>query len=141
MQSILIALLLLSSCANALHKIDHEVNYTIKYKAEKVDYWQTAEETAELKTGDCEDFAVLKYKKMVDSGVLETSISFLIVQINNSDSYHAMIKVDGKYYDSYLKARGVKDNDFKLIEEFNINGVIKSNTNTSYYPKFIKAIR
>ena len=34
-------------------------NFTYQDEAEGVDYWQTPEETAKLKKGDCEDWAIL----------------------------------------------------------------------------------
>jgi predicted transglutaminase-like cysteine proteinase len=51
-----------------LDKANLFVNKLIKYKAEPegVDIWQEPEETLALKTGDCEDYAILKYRLLMD---------------------------------------------------------------------------
>ena len=141
MKLILIALLALTSCASELHRIDNEVNRSIEYKYDTVDEWQPASETDTLKTGDCEDFAILKYQKMIDMGIDQNSIYFLIVKLKGSKSNHAMLRVGDKYYDSFMQSRGIKNSDFEVIEEFTNEKITVSNASYSYYPKFLNAIK
>ena len=50
-----------------LAKANETVNRLITYLEEpEGDYWQQPAETLELKTGDCEDFAILKYRLLME---------------------------------------------------------------------------
>lgn len=111
---------MLASCAsNELAKINNSVNSQIQYKSDESDYWQTPNETETLKTGDCEDFAILKWKEFIDSGINEEDIDFVLVQLNNSKTWHLMIYHNGIYYDNTKWNRWYYDEDFVLIERFN----------------------
>ena len=117
----LIILILLSSCASEVRRIDNRVNNMIEYKFDDVDYWQTPEETLNLKTGDCEDYAILKWQMMVDAGINSDDIYFIMIYFPEIDSYHLMLEYNGKYYDSAMKNRGRYNKDFVLIEKFTAN--------------------
>ena len=59
-------------------------NKKIEYKKENnIDIWQNPKETWELKTGDCEDFAIAKYYDLIDLGVDKEKLSLLWVIMNN----------------------------------------------------------
>jgi len=49
--------------------INDAYNYTIRYKTDAKDHWQTPKETARLRTGDCEDIAIAKYFECIDQGI------------------------------------------------------------------------
>lgn len=48
----------------------------------KVDVWQTPKETIGLKTGDCEDYAIIKYFDLINSGVDSKKLYLAWVIIN-----------------------------------------------------------
>jgi hypothetical protein len=71
------------------------------YKSEKKgeDYWQTPEETAKLKTFDCEDASFFSEKVLKDLGYQDVK-SMAIYGIENGKSYfHAIciFKINGKW--------------------------------------------
>lgn len=70
------------------------VNSEIEYKAEaeKQDHWQTVEETFELGTGDCEDYALAKYELLRQQGVK----SYIAYSVTPDDQAH-MVTVIGDY--------------------------------------------
>ena len=90
-------------------------NFTYQDEAEGVDYWQTPEETAKLKTADCDDFALYAQKVLQNLGYEAIAIA-----IKGKDKYfHAICIVkmeNGKYrffsnqYYSYFK-------DFESVNE------------------------
>ena len=89
-------------------------NFTYQDEAEGVDYWQTPEETAKLKTADCDDFSLYAQKVLQNLGYETVAIA-----IKGKDKFfHAIcvIKVNGKYryfsnqYYSYFK-------EFETINE------------------------
>lgn len=51
-----------------LENVNKEVNSAVTYKAHPEAAWQTPAETEYLKTGDCKDFAVDKYYKLLALG-------------------------------------------------------------------------
>jgi len=90
-------------------------NFTYQNEAEGVDYWQTPEETAKLKTFDCEDASLYAQKVLQNLGYEAVAIA-----IKGKDKYfHAICIVkmeNGKYryfsnqYYSYFK-------DFESVNE------------------------
>jgi predicted transglutaminase-like cysteine proteinase len=68
-------------------------NKSIVYKDEPIsvsgkslDFWQTPRETLSKKSGDCEDFAIIKYYDLIASGIEKEKLSLAWVVINNNDS-------------------------------------------------------
>ena len=61
----------------------------IEYKSDDGDSWQTSTETMELGTGDCEDMAILAYRALCDSALVE-------------------------YYDMDVRVRIVRESEFVL---------------------------
>lgn len=115
-----LVLLMCASCAsNEIARINTDVNNKLTYKSDAGDYWQTPKETQLLNTGDCEDFAVLKWSKLIDSGIDERSIYFVLVNMNGEFNNHLMLSIDNAYYDLTSWNRWFYDGDFTLIEKFN----------------------
>lgn len=98
-----------------LNKINNEVNEQIIYKdtERNRDYWQTPAETTRLHTGDCEDFAIMKWHQLLKHGIPETDMWFLL-GFNTNNQMHATLQVlmDGRFY--YL------DNEIGDINRSNI---------------------
>lgn len=61
------------------------VNAAIRYQAEApgVDIWQTPAVTLARLTGDCEDFAILKYALLAASGLSEQRLRIVVGQIKS----------------------------------------------------------
>ena len=57
-------------------RINDSINDQITYKGERRprDHWQKPEETMELGTGDCEDFAILKMHLLLEAGFSEKNV-------------------------------------------------------------------
>jgi hypothetical protein len=49
---------------NVVDAFNLAINKRIKYTPDLKNEWQTARRTAELRTGDCEDFAIIKYASL-----------------------------------------------------------------------------
>ncbi len=108
------------SCAsNEIARINTDINNKLTYKPDEGDYWQAPKETRLLNTGDCEDFAILKWSELIDSGIDESSIYFVLVNMNGELANHLMLSVNGAYYDLTSWNRWFYDDDFTLIEKFN----------------------
>jgi len=74
----------------------------LSYKSDKEvygkSYWQTPEETYRLRTGDCEDFALLFMYLTEKNLGLETEL--IIVGYNSSSANHAVVGVGGQWYET-----------------------------------------
>ena len=58
--------------------INRRVHSMIKYKSDgKIDLWQSPTETSLKRTGDCEDFAILKYYLLKNKGI-EARIAYVM---------------------------------------------------------------
>lgn len=67
-----------------------------RYQGEIPDYWQSAEETLNLKTGDCEDFAILAQSVLKNLGI---DSDIVIIKFRGLKECHAvcMFKINGFY--------------------------------------------
>lgn len=63
----------------SLRELNSWVNRQISWKRDPKDIWQTAEATWLLKTGDCEDFALLKEALILKNGLADEDQLFLTV--------------------------------------------------------------
>lgn len=85
---------------DTLDNINLFVNRNTKYVADvlgwnKLDYWQTPEETERLGRGDCEDYALLKAKKLLLAGANQEAMRLLIVEPRHDPkSRHAVLAVN-----------------------------------------------
>jgi len=68
----------------------------LTYKIDDIDNWQTPTESLRKGTGDCEDFALLMLESLRLTGIRG---EFVIVHIAGSSANHAIVYVDGIYYD------------------------------------------
>lgn len=79
-----------------LQTLNAQVNWALSYKDDgKRDYWQTPEETELLKSGDCEDYAILKLAKLRELGVNWDSLrlSYGVYFIGRVTQAHMVLKV------------------------------------------------
>ncbi len=111
----------------------------IEYKSDEEqwgveEYWQTPEETLSLRTGDCEDFAILLCTLLRAYGIAEEQI-YVAVGIDNDGYGHAFL-IENWYLDGEWRAiepqvgtqtfppgRRFKDYslaDFKLLRDYEI---------------------
>lgn len=95
---------------NTIEEINSYVNKTISYKSDNIDYWQTPDETLSSKTGDCEDYVILKRAMLkrlgIDSMML---VGFDVAYRIN----HAILLVDDKVLDNVTdKILKLKDIQF-----------------------------
>lgn len=67
-----------------------------RYQGEIPDYWQSTEETLNLKTGDCEDFAILAQDVLKNLGI---DSDMVIIKFRGLKESHAvcMFKINGFY--------------------------------------------
>ncbi len=79
------------------------VKNNVKYTSDKGEHWQWANETVALKTGDCEDGAILMANMMLKAG-----IPYWRVRLNAGD-----VKGGGHAYVTYLRE---KDNKWYVLD-------------------------
>jgi transglutaminase-like putative cysteine protease len=67
----------------AVAQMNLRINQEIKYQEEPpgADVWQTPEETWAIKSGDCEDYAILKYALLRKAGLPETAMMIIVGEI------------------------------------------------------------
>ena len=108
-----------------LKEVDLYVNHNITYQSEPqgVDNWQTPEETLTLKTGDCEDYALLKMWILQQLGVNERDM-YIEQGINETTSeFHAVLEIiDGShvYYLDNMQ-EDLTHNSIKPLGAYTIN--------------------
>lgn len=68
-----------------VEKVNNFVNVEISYSPEAPgeDNWQSPLETMQLKTGDCEDYAILKYSLLRSLGYDQNSLRLIYVFMNS----------------------------------------------------------
>lgn len=79
-----------------LDSVNLFTNKEIEYTKEPKDYWQFPHETQEKKTGDCEDYAILKAWRLSKYGVPCSDMELGYFKTPN-DTYHMMLLVKGTY--------------------------------------------
>ena len=91
--------------ADHLGKVNAWVNRNVEFADDKTlygrpDYWATAGETLRRMKGDCEDFAILKYQFLVDSGFDPGSLYLTLVwdPVRRRDHAVLIVKLDGGHY-------------------------------------------
>ncbi len=101
-----------------LQDVNALINSSVMYQTElpPADVWQTPEETARLKTGDCEDFAIAKYYALAKDGV-DPKDMYVVVGLyegkgkDKSKQAHAVLQValGGDRYALDLRHDGRED--------------------------------
>ena len=78
--------------------VNKSVNSQITYNEDivtyrKADYWASAQETLRRGWGDCEDYAILKYKLLLKLGVPAKSMSLVVLKDTSRNLYHAVLAI------------------------------------------------
>lgn len=108
-----------ASFAKRLTTVNALVNTQIRYiqdrqNYKRTDYWAPASQTVALGAGDCEDFAILKYKLLVKAGIPESSLSLVILKDTAKRVYHAVVAVHtnrGNYILDNLRQKVYRDRE------------------------------
>lgn len=80
-----------------LDSVNLFVNKYVQYRSDqavwgKPDKWQTPDETEKLATGDCEDYAILKARKLVKNGANPKAMQLLLVRTRqNPEGSHMVL--------------------------------------------------
>ena len=93
-------------------------NITYTYDKEihnKYDYWQTPIETVELKTGDCEDYAILSGELLKEIGVKSVLVG-LQTSLTKSGHGICIFKYNSETY-SILDCGNLKETPYRTIRE------------------------
>ena len=116
--------------ARRIEAANRAVNSVLSYREEDPnaadsDYWQTFMETIDRGTGDCEDYAIMKYHVLRAMGVRPEAMTLLVLKNASTGQYHAVLAVslDGKnlILDS-LTDRILEDDvagDYRVLFSFN----------------------
>lgn len=88
------------------------------------DVWKTPEQFKKDKGGDCEDFAIARYYRLLDYGFKDSEMEIAVVRIIDSNQIHAILLVHVGPDTWYL------DNMEKEIQNWNRR---KSEFNVYYY--------
>jgi hypothetical protein len=81
-------------------RLNKTINATIRYTAEAVDEWQAPQRTWEVRTGDCEDLAILKYAILRHHGVNEADLALVLGHLTTPIRQgHAFLTCAGKVLD------------------------------------------
>jgi predicted transglutaminase-like cysteine proteinase len=80
--------------------INQKINGIVRYKTDGAgqDHWQSLHETLDLKTGDCEDYAIAKYTLLHELGYRDLRIQ--VGRLSRSGKPHAWVEV--KIDDTWL---------------------------------------
>lgn len=110
---------------NEMNNIHNEIAYKSDIEAWNKEYWQSPDTTLILKTGDCEDFAILMmdniYKKYLTQSFLLIIYSPELRQ--NGNPYHALVMINDQIYDPTLNI--IPDYNFVILNKYSYNEVIK----------------
>ena len=79
--------------ANAVNR---QVNAHIVYKRDAenygvVDYWATPQEILDRRSGDCEDYAILKMALLRELGVAESDMAIVVLRDETKNLFHAVL--------------------------------------------------
>lgn len=87
--------------------INYKVNKLIQYKRDNGEHWQLPEETRRLRTGDCEDYAILKAKELIESGVDPEILKIGVVRTRKSEGLHAVLLVPSRQRKGWFRRKWV----------------------------------
>lgn len=90
----------LSMNFHGYHEVNDFVNRTISYVQDVRDEWQSPNETLSKKTGDCEDFALLKYA-ILKNRFPNTKLAYSMILIGGKAEPHVVVLLDNKVLDNY----------------------------------------
>lgn len=84
-----------------LRKINGQINRLITFKGDSENNWQTPNQTRKLRTGNCKDYAVMKYYELVAVGAHPENMLVVVGIYKPLNELHAVLQVrleDGKIY-------------------------------------------
>lgn len=120
------------SIEKTIKKINDFVNSTVKYVPEDPqlpEIWQSPWETLRLQSGDCEDYAILKYyilrEIFRDYENFDLRIIYVFIKKNNEQIPHMMTAVKFQSHDDYFLLDNVTD-EIKLSAERKDVGIVFS---------------
>ncbi|MDY6894361.1 MAG: transglutaminase-like cysteine peptidase [Thermotogota bacterium] len=104
----------------SIEQINIFVNFYIRYKKDdEKNTWQYPQDTYLLRTGDCEDFAILK---MVMANYYLNIIGEIYHIKNKDNTYHAVFVYNSMFYDfeakPYSQYEYLKDKEIYTIYSF-----------------------
>lgn len=81
-----------------IRSVNALVNSFVRYRRDadtsgRLDYWATPEETLTRRSGDCEDYAILKMAALTRLGLPESSMSIVILRDESRNLFHAILAV------------------------------------------------
>ena len=79
--------------SDIVHAADRWVNHAIRYQADSADEWAKPSDTLARRCGDCEDMALLKRAILLNSGIGEDHICFVLVHDVIAKRDHALLVV------------------------------------------------
>ena len=113
-----------------LEEINNYVNEHVIYKPDNAkDYWQTLDESMNLKTGDCEDMAMAKMQLAIQIGIPQSEL--ILVYCKTIFGNHMVLLHNHMVYDN-LTYKPIVDTSCSYIPVFGFNFkhkyiVVKSN--------------
>ena len=66
------------SDVDKVRTVNSQVNNMLTYKLDNGEHWQTLAETMRKRTGDCEDYAIAKYEKLLALGIPESDLKIAV---------------------------------------------------------------
>ena len=100
-----------------LIRVNNMVNAMITYRTDSetrgvLDHWATPEETISSGYGDCEDYATLKLRLLLELGVPSNSMSIVVLKDLNRNLFHAVLAVStsgGRFILDNVQAEVLED--------------------------------
>ncbi|MES3016238.1 MAG: transglutaminase-like cysteine peptidase [Bacteroidota bacterium] len=103
-----------------LYFLNKKINYSLKYKFDEDIVFKTPQETLVTRTGDCEDFAIVKWHELRKRGIPEEDMEFVFGK-NDDGGWHMVLwywQGETVYY--------LDNND----DDININHIMPGSYNT-----------
>lgn len=109
-------------------QINDKINHSIKFKDDSENNWQTPSETKKKGTGNCKDYAALKYYELVRAGIHPDDMLIVVGKYIPLAELHAVLQVtleDGNVYildnlsDSIIPAKEYYKNKFQVAYGIN----------------------
>lgn len=122
-------------------QINNFVNRNIVYKSDilnykKNDYWATPSEILQKRSGDCEDYAILKYALLLKSGFKKEDIRFIFTVFNGIGHVYLEVKFNNEVYSLDNVNRDIFVNKHKKM----LNILASSSANSKLKRKLNAAI-
>ena len=118
--AVFILLVLLIGCMpdsdiDKVRTVNSQVNNMLTYRTDRDEHWQTLAETLRLRTGDCEDYAIAKYEKLLARGIPESDLKIAVGSYKGKGHAWLMYKDLVLDYDTNDTKRLDQRPDLKLL--------------------------